>query len=312
MNTSSKGTVAIIGAGVIGRSWAAAFLAGGYNVTISDPQDGIEAIVRADLPKYLKGVPGRSFSEQDIQDLMTRVDFKKDAAIAVKGVAAVQENGPEKEEFKQKLFSDMERVVDAETLLLSSSSGITPQVIGAKMQNPNRAVIGHPFNPPHQLPLVEVCGTENADAALIKRVMDFYTDIGKKPAQLKKPVPGFVANRLQTVLCMEALRLVKDGVVDIASLDQIMLNSLGPRWASVGPLLAGDLGGGDGGLSGIIKHILNHLAQGMGIEPLDDDSIAKIGVMTEAAYPRADRARFADLRDHRTIQILEMRMAESS
>ncbi|MBK7365038.1 MAG: hydroxylacyl-CoA dehydrogenase [Nitrosomonas sp.] len=309
-DTNNKGTVTIIGAGVIGRSWAAAFLAGGYGVTISDPLDGIEEIVWEALPKYLSGIPGRSFSEQDIRDLMTQVSFEKDVTKAARGAVAVQENGPEKEEFKQKLFSDLERVVDAETLLLSSSSGITPQVIGATMRNPNRVVIGHPFNPPHQLPLVEVCGTVNADTTLIERVMTFYKDLGKKPSQLKKPVPGFVANRLQTVLVMEALRLVKDGVVDIASLDQIMLNSLGPRWTSVGPLLAGHLGGGDGGLSGIISHILNHLAQNMGIEPFDDDSIAKIGAMAEEAYPLTEKARLADLRDRRTIQIIEIRMAE--
>lgn len=310
MDRNNKGFVVIIGAGVIGRSWAASFLAGGYKVVISDPQDGIEDIVREVLPKYLDGIPGRSFSEREIQNLMRGVDFEKDLAKAVKGAVAVQENGPEKEEFKQKLFADLERIVDAKTLLLSSSSGITPQVIGATMQDPNRVVIGHPFNPPHQLPLVEVCGTADADTALLERVMTFYRDLGKKPSQLKKPVPGFVANRLQTVLVMEALRLVKDGVVDIASLDQIMLNSLGPRWASVGPLLAGHLGGGNGGLGGIISNILNHLAQSMDIEPIDDVSIAKIAAMAEEVYPPVDKAYLADLRDRRTIQIIEMQMAE--
>lgn len=312
MSEESKGKVAVIGAGVIGRSWTATFLAGGYDVVISDPQEGIDAVVREALPGYLGGIPGRTFSDAEIKAMIGRVTFIRNAADAVAGVVAVQENGPEKEGFKQSLFSELEKTVGPETLLLSSSSGITPDVIGATMKDPSRVVIGHPFNPPHQLPLVEVCGTLDADEGLITQVMAFYTGLGKVPARLKKSVPGFVANRLQTVLVMEALHLVQEGVVDIATLDQIMLNSLGPRWASVGPLLAGHLGGGDGGLGGILGHILNRLAAGMGLDPIPEDDVTRLGKLADEAYPPKDKAVYARMRDRRTTQILENRLTESS
>lgn len=303
----SRDSIAVIGGGVIGRSWTALFLANGYDVVISDPQDDIEETVRKEVPANLRSIPGKNFSDAEIEDLLSRIRFEADLDKAVEGVVAVQENGPETEDFKTDLFARLETLVGPDTLLLSSSSGITPDVSGAKMKNPNRLVVGHPFNPPHQLPLVEICGTGNADEAVIKRAMDFYADMGKAPARLNHPVPGFVANRLQTALVMEALRLVKDDVVDVATLDQIVLNSLGPRWASVGPLLAGHLGGGDGGLGGIVDHILNHLAVGMGMDPLPEEDVKKIGKMANETYPAEKHDEYTQLRDTRTIGILESR-----
>lgn len=309
-DSTSRDTIAVIGGGVIGRSWTALFLANGYDVVISDPQDNIDEVVRKELPADLRTIPGKHYDKDEIAEMIDHVRFEKDLDKAVKGVVAVQENGPEKEDFKADLFARLEGLVGEDTLLLSSSSGITPDVSGAKMKDPDRLVVGHPFNPPHQLPLVEICGTKNADEAVVKRAMEFYTDMGKAPARLNHPVPGFVANRLQTALIMEAIRLVNDDVVDVATLDQIMLNSLGPRWASVGPLLAGHLGGGEGGLGGILSHILNSLAKGMGLEPIPDEQIKSIGAKAEKAYPADRRDEYRELRDGRTIGILEARQSE--
>ena len=303
----SKGTVAVIGGGVIGRSWTALFIANGHDVVISDPQDGIEETVRHDLPGLLRSIPGKHFDDAQIDQMIGRVRFEKDVAMAVKDAVAVQENGPEQEAFKTGLFAKLEALVGEDTLLLSSSSGITPDVSGAKMKNPNRVIVGHPFNPPHQLPLVEICATKDADERIVERAIAFYKAMDKVPARLNRPVPGFVANRLQTALAMEALHLVDDGIVDIATLDEIMLNSLGPRWASVGPLLAGHLGGGEGGLGGIVEHILNHLAVGMGLKPLPEDAVQKIGAMANKTYPPARHDEYIQLRDSRTIDILESR-----
>lgn len=222
-------------------------------------------------------------------------------------MVAVQENGPERNDFKAELFAQIEPLVSKDALLLSSSSGITPDIIGAKMTDPNRVVIGHPFNPPHQLPLVEICGTPDADEALIARVMEFYRGMDKAPARLNRPVPGFVANRLQAVLVGEALSLVDSGVVDMKTLDEIMLNSLGPRWASIGPLLALHLGGGDGGLHRVLSQLYNHVVPSMGLDPLPDDSIDRLGKIAEETYPRSEAANYIALRDRRTIGMLESR-----
>ena len=309
MNISEQthGTIAVIGAGVIGRSWTAAFLAGGYDVVVNSPGEAIANVVRTELSDMLRAIPGKSFSDAGIAAMIDRVRFEPDVAVAVRNVVAVQECGPEREDFKADLFARIEALVDADTLLISSSSGITPDVSGARMKNPDRLVVGHPFNPPHQLPLVEICGTRHADEAVIARVIAFYKGLGKVPARLSRPVPGFVANRLQTVLVLEAARLVDSGVVDMATLDDIMLNSLGPRWASVGPLLAGHLGGGEGGLGGIIGHILNHLAESMGLEPLAADTVKRLGDMADTTYPHGRHDDYVQIRDSRTIGILERR-----
>ncbi|MEZ5726036.1 MAG: 3-hydroxyacyl-CoA dehydrogenase NAD-binding domain-containing protein [Paracoccaceae bacterium] len=303
----SRGTIAVIGGGVIGRSWTAAFIANGYDVVISDPAEGIAESIREKLPADLRGIPGKSFSEAEIASLIDRISFEPDIAKAVQGVVAVQENGPERNDFKAELFAQIEPLVSKDALLLSSSSGITPDIIGAKMTDPNRVVIGHPFNPPHQLPLVEICGTPDADEALIARVMEFYRGMDKAPARLNRPVPGFVANRLQAVLVGEALSLVDSGVVDMKTLDEIMLNSLGPRWASIGPLLALHLGGGDGGLHRVLSQLYNHVVPSMGLDPLPDDSIDRLGKIAEETYPRSEAANYIALRDRRTIGMLESR-----
>lgn len=303
----SRCTIAVIGGGVIGRSWTATFIANGYDVVISDPVAGIAERIREMLPVDLRGIPGKSFSDAEIAALIGRVRFEPDNANAVVGVIAVQENGPEKNDFKADIFAKIEPLVGQNTLLLSSSSGITPDIIGARMKDPNRVVIGHPFNPPHQLPLVEICGTPDADEALIARVTDFYRGMGKAPARLNRPVPGFVANRLQGVLVSEALNLVASGVVDMKTLDEIMVNSLGPRWASIGPLLALHLGGGDGGLHRVLSQIYNHLAPSMGLKPLPDEAIERLGKIADETYPRDKAADYVALRDRRTIGMLESR-----
>ncbi|MFV0301468.1 MAG: 3-hydroxyacyl-CoA dehydrogenase NAD-binding domain-containing protein [Paracoccus sp. (in: a-proteobacteria)] len=307
----SRGTIAVIGGGVIGRSWTAAFIANGYDVVISDPATGIAGSIRDKLPADLRGIPGMSFDDARIATLIERVRFEPDVAKAVTGVTAVQENGPERNDFKADLFARIEPLVAADTLLLSSSSGITPDIIGAGMKDPNRVVIGHPFNPPHQLPLVEICGTPDADGALIARVIAFYKGLGKAPVRLNRPVPGFVANRLQAVLVTEALDLVDSGVVDMAALDEIMMNSLGPRWASIGPLLALHLGGGEGGLHRVLSQLYNHVAPSMGLDPLADQTIDRLGRMAEETYPRNKVADYIAVRDRRTIGMLESRDRQS-
>lgn len=314
MSASSAGqkAIAVIGAGVIGRSWAATFLAGGYDVRIFDVNPEAGKLVFADVPAYLTEVPQKTFKTDDIKAMMGRLTVTASNDEAVRNVVAVQENGPENAEFKSKLFAQIEATAGPDTLLISSSSGITPDRIGAKMKTPKRVLIGHPFNPPHMLPLVEICGVHGVDKALLDRAVQFYLGLGKAPAVLTRPVAGFVANRLQCVLLMEAIKIVDAGVVDIKTLDQIVLNSLGPRWASVGPLLAGHFGGGPGGLAGIVDHILNKLAAGMGIEPVPADTVKKLGEMARATYPDNELPRLAKMRDSYTEAILDFRAREKA
>src|SRR6266581_686955 len=167
----------------------------------------------------------------------------------------VQENGPERPDFKMKLYADMDEVTPVDSLLASSSSGITPSVIQSKCKHPERAVIGHPFNPPHIIPLVEVVGGARTSPEAIEQAMAFYASIGKKPIYLRKEFPGHVANRLQAALYREMVYLIEQNVLSVEEADVAVSYGPGLSWGVMGQSLQWHLGGGTGG----IKHFMEHL-----------------------------------------------------
>ena len=174
---------------------------------------------------------------------------------ALAGADFVQENAPERPEFKIKLFADIDAATPADTLIASSSSGITPSVMQSKCEHPERVLVGHPFNPPHIIPLVEVVGGTKTSPQAIQRAMAFYAAIGKKPIHLRKELPGHVANRLQAALYREMLYLIEQGVLSVEDTDAAVCYGPGLRWGVMGQSLQWHLGGGAGG----IKHFMDHL-----------------------------------------------------
>jgi 3-hydroxyacyl-CoA dehydrogenase len=245
-NTKPIRRVAIIGTGVIGASWSALFLAKGLEVVATDVAANAEAalkrFIEAAWPalKRLGLAPGASQS---------RLSFTADLATAVKGADLVQENGPERIEFKKKLYGQLDELLPAEVIIASSSSGLTMSEIqsGART-HPERCVIGHPFNPPHLVPLVEIVGGARTSEETIQRVAEFYTALGKRTVRLHKEVPGHVANRLQAALSREVYYLVAEGVVSAADADTALSWGPGLRWGIMGSLLLNHLGGGQGGI----------------------------------------------------------------
>ena len=223
----AKETVTIVGAGVIGCSYAAWYAAKGYPVRIFDVRDDYESGVRKMLRTQISEMPG-----SNVEEAMESISCLTTLEEACEGADMVQENGPENVDFKQSMYADLEKLCGSETLFASSSSGITPEVIGAKMKSPERAMIGHPFNPPHVLPLVEVCAAPDAPDELVQRLLDFYERADRIAVRLKKPIDGFVTNRLQYVFQREAIHIVKEGIVDVADLDRIVMASLGARRAA--------------------------------------------------------------------------------
>ncbi|MFE5096556.1 3-hydroxyacyl-CoA dehydrogenase NAD-binding domain-containing protein [Streptomyces sp. NPDC056638] len=254
--------VTVVGAGVIGASWTALFLARGLTVTVNDPLPDAEKHVRDQLRDI---TPALSALSLPATDLTRNLRFETDLGTAVANADVIQENGPERLDFKQDLFTRIEQATRPDTLLLTSTSGIRATDIAEAMKQPGRLVVGHPFNPPHLLPLVEVVPGEKTDPATVERAVAFYTALGKKPQVLRKEVPGFVANRLQAALFREAISLVARGVVTESQLDDIVTSSIGLRWAVEGPFRTFALGGGPGGL----PHFLEHL--GPGLQSLWDD-----------------------------------------
>jgi carnitine 3-dehydrogenase len=249
--------IAIVGTGVIGASWAAYYLARGFEVVATDPGPQAEANLRKyvdDAWPLLTEVglfPGAS---------RDRLTFSADMSRALAKADWVQENAPERPDFKIKLFAQMDEITPANSVIASSSSGITMDVIQSACKRPERCVIGHPFNPPHVVPLVEVVGGAKTSEATIERAMAFYASIGKKPVRLYKALPGHVANRFQAALYKEVLYLVQQGVLSVADADVAVCYGPGIRWGVMGPSLQWHVGGGQGGIQHFMEQLMDPLA----------------------------------------------------
>jgi 3-hydroxyacyl-CoA dehydrogenase len=237
---------AIIGTGVIGASWAALFLAKGLDVIATDiapdAETSLRRFVKAAWPalERLGLAPGASQS---------RLAFTADLAAAVKAADFVQENGPERIDFKKRLYGQLDELLPPDVIIASSSSGLTMSEIQSGCpSHPERCVIGHPFNPPHLVPLVEIVGGAKTSEATIQRASEFYTSLGKQTVRLRKEVPGHVANRLQAALAREVYYLVADDVVSVTDVDKALCWGPGLRWGIMGQVLLNHLGGGQGGI----------------------------------------------------------------
>jgi 3-hydroxyacyl-CoA dehydrogenase len=245
--------IAIVGAGVIGASWAAEFLARGFDVIATDPAPNAEANLRKYIDTAWLALTARGLDEGATRE---RLSFTPDLRKALGNADFVQENGPERKDFKVQLFADMDAATPADSIIASSSSGLTMSVMQSACQHPERCVIGHPFNPPHMVPLVEVVGGSRTSVDVVQRVIEFYVSIGKKPIHLRKEVVGHVANRLQAAIYREIVNLISLGVVDVADADTAVCWGPGLRWGVMGPSMLFHLGGGQGG----IEHFMEHLS----------------------------------------------------
>lgn len=246
--------VAIVGAGTIGASWAALFLAHGLEVVVSDPAPDAEPLtrerVRAAWPVLAE--LGRVAAGANPDALR----FEPDLEAALKDADFVQENAPEREDFKTALFARMDAALPAHAIVASSSSGLIMSRLQSGCARPERFVIGHPFNPPHLIPLVEVVGGKQTSEETIERAIAFYRELGKYPIRLNKEVPGHIANRLQAAVWREAIHLAAENVASVADIDAAVSQGPGLRWALFGPHMTFNLGGGAGGLSHFMDHLL--------------------------------------------------------
>jgi 3-hydroxyacyl-CoA dehydrogenase len=249
--------IAIVGTGVIGASWAAEYLARGFDVIATDPAPNAEANLRKYIDEAWKDLTTTGLSKGASRDRLT---FTTDLKEALSKADFVQENGPERPDFKIKLFADMDEVTPVDSLIASSSSGITPSVIQSKCKRPERVLVGHPFNPPHIIPLVEVVGGAKTSPDAVQQALAFYAAIGKKPVYLKKELPGHVANRLQAALYKEIMYLIQHDVLSVEDADVAVSYGPGPRWGVMGPSLQWHLGGGTGGIKHFMDHLMNPLA----------------------------------------------------
>jgi carnitine 3-dehydrogenase len=303
--------VAVIGAGTIGASWAAIFLARGLDVAATDPSPNGEAFARRFIDNAWPTLEklGLIVAGADRK----RMTFHKTPAAALSKAEFVQESGPEREDVKIDLFKEIDAAAPKEVVIASSSSGLLISRVVAKCRHPERCVIGHPFNPPHLIPLVEVVGGEKTSSRAIDAAMNFYREIGKHPIRINKEVRGHVANRLQAALWREAVHLVAEGVVSVADADAAIAHGPGLRWALMGPHLTFHLAGGEGGMT----HFMSHLVPAMEAwiddlgEPKFTPEVQK-KIIDGVAAEAAGRT-ISDLqkwRDRKLIEILKVSGAE--
>ena len=298
--------VAVLGAGTIGASWTAWFLARGMSVAVWDPRPEAEAYVR----RYVAGS----------WPAMARIGMVADASPdawqfvatpdeAVAGAEFVQENAPERLAIKRELYARIDGVLGADAILASSTSGLIMTEMQAGFRSAARFAVGHPFNPPHLIPLVEVVGGKDTAPETIARCMNFYRAIGKKPIHLRKEAPGHLANRLQAALWREAVSAVVTGLASVEDVDTAISAGPGLRWAAMGPHMTFHLGGGEGGMAHMMQQFRPAFETwwaSMTTPELTDDTIRQIveGVAAEARGRSI--AELAAERDRILLPLLEL------
>ncbi len=244
-------TVTCIGAGVIGGGWVAHFLARGYRVVAWDPAEDAEPRLR-----HLVGAAWPALTELGLSagasiDNLT-VERDLDAACAQADV--VQESAPEDLELKRRLLADIDAATPGGVVISSSTSGFGMSEMQTTCAHPERTVVGHPFNPPYLIPLVEVVGGTATSPEAVAWAADFFRSAGKSVITMDREVPGFIANRLQEALWREALHMVAAGEATVEQIDQSITDGPGLRWPIHGPMLTFHLAGGQGGMAHMLDH----------------------------------------------------------
>ncbi len=265
---------AVLGAGVIGASWTALFLASGRSVTVFDPDPGAEASVRSYIetawPTLVElGLATRAATPDAIR-------FAESAGDAVRGAEFIQENVPERLPIKHATYREIEPQLEVGAIVSSSTSGLTLEALQEGWKDPSPLILGHPFNSPHLIPLVELTANAATGAGILDRTESFYDDIGKVTIRIKKGLPGHVANRLQAAIWREAVHMAIEGVASVEDIDKAIWAGPGLRWAAMGPTTLFHLGAGEGGLQAFCDHFkdtFNGWWDDLGDPRLDDDVI---------------------------------------
>ncbi|RJQ79113.1 3-hydroxyacyl-CoA dehydrogenase NAD-binding domain-containing protein [Amycolatopsis panacis] len=251
MPETTVDTVACVGAGVIGGGWVAHFLARGFDVRAWDPAHDAAAKLARLVDAAWPALTRLGLAEGASRDRLT---ITETLAEAVEGAGFVQESAPEDLSLKQKLLADIDAVTPAGVVIASSTSGYGMSEMQVAAKTPERLVVGHPFNPPYLIPLVEVVGGRLTAAWAVDQAGEFYRRVGKTVLTMAREVPGFVANRLQEALWREALHMVANGEATVEQIDLAITDGPGLRWPVQGPMLTFHLAGGEGGMAHMLDH----------------------------------------------------------
>jgi carnitine 3-dehydrogenase len=305
--------VAIVGAGVIGASWATAFLARGMDVFANDPAPGAEDALRKTVDAQWPAMQQIGLSPTASKE---RLRFANSLEDAVADADFVQENGPERLDIKRALFRRLDEAAPPRAPLASSTSTIPiSKFQDACTRHPERVVLGHPFNPPHLIPLVEVGGGKQTAPDTIERALNFYRAMGKHPIHLRQEIVGHVANRLQAALWQEAFNLVKAGVASVADIDAAIAHGPGLRWALLGPFVNLHLSGGVGGVGALFGKPLWQATEviwrDLGSVTVDADLGARVVTGVTDELGEGDLTEVIRQRDEALVKLLKLKSEQS-
>lgn len=293
--------VAIIGAGLIGRSWAMVFARSGWQVSMHDPSEGTAYAALSACRSGLENLAAYGLCA-DAEAAFSRISTAPDLTAAVEGARHIQENAPEQLAIKREVFAALDAAAHPDAVIASSTSGFRCSLLSDGLAGRHRCIVAHPANPPHLLPVVEIAPAPWTAGSVVETTRATFEGIGSAPVSIRKEIDGFILNRLQAALLTEAFRLVAEGYVSPQDLDKTISDGLGLRWSFLGPFQAIELNapGGVPDYCARYGHLLGQVASEMtGAEAWSDEAMARVVSAWGPAKPAEDHARLTAERDRR-------------
>lgn len=313
----SEKVFASIGAGVIGYSWALKFALAGWKVYAQNRSQSSSETCKKRIEESMDSlVKNGVLSLEEAGQALKRIHYTTSIKEAVEHAYFIQESSKEDYATKQALVEEIEKYAPENSIIASSTSGLLVTEIAKYAKHPERFVGGHPYNPPHLIPLVEITKGEKTSEEAVAKAKEIYTEIGNEPVVLNKEALGFICNRLQMALYREVANLVLSGVCSVEDADKAVVFGPGIRWGILGPSAVFELGGGAGGVSGLMNHLsssinlwLNDMADWKEF-PNEWAEVAQKGVNEEIANRPAEigntHESLEEYRDHMLIELLKL------
>lgn len=305
MNETSL-NIAIVGCGVIGRSWAIVFARAGANVRLFDEMPGVAEGAVSRIASLLTEL---AISDDSVRQITSRLAPSATLGAALEGADYVQESTTESAGAKHTVFQAMDALAQDDCILASSCSSIPPSEFLGGLRGERRMLIAHPFNPPHLIPLVELVPSPATGDAVLARAQEILSGHGQRPVIVRKPVPGFIGNRLQAAVVNEMMHLVDEGAASPSDIDDCLRLGLGLRWALMGPFETMDLNADNGIADYIAKFGADYQAVGTLLgcgTPWTSSAINAVIAARRAALPLGDLGKRMNWRDRRLLQLREI------
>jgi len=300
--------IAVIGAGPIGRAWAIVFARAGHPVSLQSRTEQTLATARELIATSLSSLREFGLLDEAPEAIQSRIRSFTDLARAIDGAGYVQENAPENLEAKQALFAQLDQLTPPEVMIASSTSTMPASRFAAHVTHRQRCLVAHPVNPPYLVPAVEIAPAPFTAPDVVTRVCALLTSVGQAPIVLKKEIPGFVMNRLQSLVACEAVRLIEDGYIDVEGVERAVKDGLGLRWSFMGPLETLDLNaaGGFAAFAKVFAPIMHAIDASPEAAPRawSEGGIARIDAARRSQIPLSEQMARIAWRDRRLMALI--------